>query len=327
MPQVSIIIATHNRPHLLPRAVKSAGAAGKDVEIVVVDDASEAETFRVCQKFSGIRYVRVERNRRLGGARNLGILASVGELISFLDDDDVRLPHSLDAQIEALASAPEAGFVYGQALHGDQNGAPLGSFYPAACPQGDVFWELLKWNFVPCPTVVFRRDCLHRVGLLDEAMPGVEDWDLWIRIAELYPVVAVERPVAVWRRSTPDSGQYTSRHAEMLCLCARLLRERWLALPRAAGASPAQLSSVRRQFAEHVAEQLAWEAARALQSAQPGHAMKQVSAAARLTPWGFARRAMRLLTMRIFSGRGRRSAVAADDGLHLPHGRPGRHES
>lgn len=55
MPQVSIIIPTHNRPHLLPRAVASAQAAGKDVEVIVVDDASRDETATVCEGLSGIK--------------------------------------------------------------------------------------------------------------------------------------------------------------------------------------------------------------------------------------------------------------------------------
>ncbi|MBC7931382.1 MAG: glycosyltransferase family 2 protein, partial [Rubrivivax sp.] len=124
MPNVSVIIATYNRPHLLPRAVESARKAGKDVEIVVVDDASTKETSEACRTLPGIRYVRVERNQKLGGARNLGILASTGEFITFLDDDDVRLPDSLDVQAEALAAAPEAGLVYGQTILGDQNCVP-----------------------------------------------------------------------------------------------------------------------------------------------------------------------------------------------------------
>ena len=197
MPRVSIIIATHNRPHLLPRAVESARRAGSDVEIVVVDDASAEETAAACRAMTGIRYVRAERRQRLVGARNIGILASGGDLITFLDDDDVRLPGSLDLQVAALDSAPEAGLVYGQALLGDQDCVPTGSLYPAACPRGDIFWRLLERNFIPCPSVVFRRSCLYRVGLPGAAIQGMEDWELWLRLAELYPAAAVEQPVAI----------------------------------------------------------------------------------------------------------------------------------
>src|SRR4029077_888544 len=107
MPSVSIIIPTHNRPHLLPRAVESARAAGTDVEIIVVDDASVDETVLVCRELAGIKYIRMERNQGVAGARNIGIMASSSEFIAFLDDDDLRLPGSLDLQTESLAAHPE----------------------------------------------------------------------------------------------------------------------------------------------------------------------------------------------------------------------------
>src|SRR5258707_4025426 len=108
MPRASIIITTRNRPHLLPRAVQSAQASGRDVEVVVVDDASSDQTAEVCKSFSGINYVRVEENLGAARARNVGLVASRGEYLSFLDDDDTRLANSLDAQIEALERDPQA---------------------------------------------------------------------------------------------------------------------------------------------------------------------------------------------------------------------------
>ncbi|MDQ5836983.1 MAG: glycosyltransferase, partial [Acidobacteriota bacterium] len=98
MPSVSVIIPTHNRPRLLPRAVESAHAAGEDVEVVIVDDASTDETAEVCRGLAGVKYIRLERNQGVAGARNVGLLASGGEYVAFLDDDDLRLPGSLDLQ-------------------------------------------------------------------------------------------------------------------------------------------------------------------------------------------------------------------------------------
>jgi hypothetical protein len=103
--------------------------------------------------------------------------------------------------------------IYGRAFYGDDK--PTGDFYPEHCPTGDLFWELLRWNFIPCPTVVFRRSCLTRIGILEEDLFGVEDWDLWVRIAELYPVVATDEPVAIWRRPSQSSGQFTSESEKL----------------------------------------------------------------------------------------------------------------
>ena len=117
MATASIIITTNNRPHVLPRAVASAHASGKDVEVVVVDDASSDETAEVCKSLSNINYVRVERNQGVAGARNIGLVASSGAYVSFLDDDDTRIAGSLDQQISVLELDSEAGLIYSQACH------------------------------------------------------------------------------------------------------------------------------------------------------------------------------------------------------------------
>ncbi|HVG32526.1 MAG TPA: glycosyltransferase family A protein [Pyrinomonadaceae bacterium] len=284
MPRASIIITTHNRPHLLPRAVESARLAGSDVEIIVVDDASTDETAKVCRALDGIRYVRVERNQGVAGARNVGILASASEYLCFLDDDDVRLAHTLDAQVEALASAPEAGMIYAQAELADQNGEPSGRFYPSRCWQGDIFWRLLSRNFIPCGSVVFRRSCLSRVGLLDAAVPGLDDWDLWIRISELYPVIALEQAVFRWRQSTPSSAQGTSMAAELVKQSARQFRERWMRLGRVRDATETVRRQARSEFSRNMASHLLWEAARAAKSGGMTQALRNLSTAMRLFP-------------------------------------------
>jgi glycosyltransferase involved in cell wall biosynthesis len=264
MSRTSIIITTRNRPHLVPRAVQSARASGRNLEIVVVDDASSDETAAVCQDLSDINYVRVEDNRGVAGARNIGLNASRGEYVSFLDDDDTRLADSLDAQIDALEREPQAGLIYGQAIWGTKDGMPSNKSYPSDCPQGDVFWKLVARNFIPCGSAVFRRSCLSHVGLLDESIPGLDDWDLWVRIAEIYPILTTETPVIIWRRSTPVSGQGTSKAARQVSMSVQKFRDCWMNLPRAAGATRRTKRFVWQEFSENMAEHLLWESLRAL---------------------------------------------------------------
>jgi hypothetical protein len=283
MPLTSIIITTHNRPQLLPRAVESAFAAGANVEVIIVDDASTDETAAVCRELSAIKYVRVERNQRVAGARNLGVLASSGEYLTFLDDDDLRLPRSLDLQVKRLAANPDAGLVYGQAVLVDQSGQPTPQFYPTVCPEGDVFWQLLGRNFIPCGSVVFRRSCLDRVGLLDHSLAGIDDWDLWIRIAELYPIVALPEPVLRWRQSTPSSQQGTSQAAAIVSQSVRQFRQGWEKLPRAADSSP-EIQRAWRRFSANMGAHLSTEVLRALQHRQPAQATKNLFALLNLGP-------------------------------------------
>jgi glycosyltransferase involved in cell wall biosynthesis len=298
MPKVSVIIPTRNRCALLPRAVESARRAGRDVEIVVVDDASEDRTREVCGRWLDVRYIGARRGLGPAGARNVGIIASASTYISFLDDDDVRLPGSLDAQVELLEARPSAGLIYGRALYGDQECRPVGGFYPDDCPQGDLFWQLMRRNFIPCPTVVFRRACLSRVGLLEEGAPGVEDWDLWVRIAELYPVLASEEAVAVWRRPTPASGQFTSRAERLHREARRLHADKWLRLPRAASASAARRREAARAFADCASQQLVWEASARLKAGHlPGFARVALAALC-MYPVGVIRKILSASTWR-----------------------------
>jgi len=288
MPQISIIIPTRNRCELLLRAIESARRAARSIEIVVVDDASEDQTPEVCRGLPDVRYIRVARRLGVSGARNVGLIASTSEYISFLDDDDLRLPGTIDTQVSLLADRPEAGMVYGGAMYGDQDCRPAGGSYPEKFPQGDVFWQLMIWNFIPCPTVVFRRDCLLRVGLLDDEAAGIEDWDLWIRIAEIYPVLALEQAVAVWRRPTPQSNQFTSRADRMHDRTFRWHKDKWLKLPRVRAAGTDRRRRISRSFADRATQQLIWEGAARLKDRDLRNFLRIVSKATRLYPLTFA---------------------------------------
>jgi len=293
MPKVSVIIPTRNRCRLLRRAIVSAQLAGTDVEIVVVDVASEDETAEVCAALASrglIHYVRISRRLAPAPARNAGLLSCTAPYISFLDDDDIRLPGSLDKQLARLDSEPEAGMIYGKAFYGDESGEPAGDFYPEHCPEGDLFWELMRWNFIPCPTVVFRRACLTRVGLLDDDIPGIEDWDLWVRIAEMYRVISTAEPVAIWRRSNPSSQQFTSRSEELHLRARDLHKDKWLQLPRALAASSDRRRKAKHEFASTAAQQLVWEAASNLKARRVGGFARVALAGTFMYPIGVSRK-------------------------------------
>jgi glycosyltransferase involved in cell wall biosynthesis len=294
----SIIIATHSRPHLLGRAVESARAAGDDIEIVVVD-ASTDQTENVGRALPDIKYVRLERNQRVAGARNIGLLVSSGEYVTFLDDDDLRLPGTLNEQVRLLRANPDAGLVYGQAIVGDKSAEQV---YPLDCPQGDVFWQLLTQNFIPCGSAVFRRSCVDRIGVLDSYLAGIDDWDLWVRIAELHQVIALAKPVMIWRRSTPVSAQGTSRGADLVSRAVHQFKSSWIKLPRAVAAPRDRKQLAWNRFSENMASHLIWESMRSLNHYNIGQATRNISSLARVGPLpilGLAKKTGRSLTHRM----------------------------
>ncbi|HET6976109.1 MAG TPA: glycosyltransferase [Pyrinomonadaceae bacterium] len=298
MPKVDLIIATHNRCTSLLRAIESARNAGRNVEIIIVDDASSDQTPEVCTAQTGINYIRLRHRVGLGPARNVGLIAGTSPYLSFLDDDDLRLPGSLDSQVDLLEARIDAGMTYGKVLYGDDEGNVKGGGYPENCPQGDLFWEIMSWNFIPCPAVVFRRECVKRLGFLEDNAPGVEDWDLWVRIAEVYPVLAVEEPVAIWRQSSPRSGQFTSHEEKLHREARRLHRDKWLKLPRASAVHATERRRAARDFASHASQQLVWSAGARLKAGMFFESVKMTLAGTRMYPLSLTRHLLSFTTLR-----------------------------
>lgn len=233
MAQVSVIIPTHNRASMLPRAIESAKTAGQDLEIVVVDDASTDETESICRNLEGIVYLRMERNVGLARARNAGIRKCSGEYLAFLDDDDLRLPGSIDQQAQMLKIDNALSFVYGQVHIGDAaTCTPTGEIRPKVCATGDIFWQLIKGNFIYVPSVLVRRKNFEDVGLFARDVPGTEDWDSWLKLSATSDVGASQEPVAIYRDFTRASGQMSS-HRPRMCRAGARTQAKALRLPRA----------------------------------------------------------------------------------------------
>jgi glycosyltransferase involved in cell wall biosynthesis len=285
VPRISVVIATYNRSGLLPRAIESAWNAGSDLEVIVVDDCSNDETPEVCAKISGIRYVRLSTNQGLANARNVGIEESASEFIAFLDDDDLRLPGSIDKQLRLIAADDRIAMCYGQALIGDaRRQLPTGEIYPINCPQGDIFWDLLEDNFIPVPSVLARKSSLAKEGCFNTTLNRIEDWDMWLRLSERFLIAAIEEPVAIYRKASAESGQMCSNSAE---LCKQALRVQQMALDRsrARASSRAKRNHVRRKFRDRAFEILMTEATNSIHEGNTQSARAKIRDAFRFRPF------------------------------------------
>ena len=285
VPSVSVVITTYNRARLLPRAIESAQNAGSDLEVIVVDDCSTDETPEVCAKMRGIRYVRLNTNQGLASARNAGIAESRSEFIAFLDDDDLRLPGSIDKQLQTLAADDRIALCYGQALIGDaQRQLPTGEIYPLDCPQGDVFWDLLEENFIPMPTVLVRKSSLCSEGGFNTTLTLIEDWDMWLRLSERFSLAALVEPVAIYRKAVAESGQMCSSGA---ALCKQAVRVQEMALnrPRAQSSTAIKRRHAQRKFRHRAHHILMTEAANLIHEGNAASARANLKDAFRLRPF------------------------------------------
>jgi len=289
MTKISVIIPTRNRAEMLQRAIESAENAGKDIEIIVVDDASTDETESSCRNSAGIVYLRMGSNVGLARARNAGISKSTGEFIAFLDDDDLRLPGSLDVQAKMLERNETLGFVYGQVQIGDPKTClPTGEVRPGRCPTGDIFWQLLRGNFIYVPSVLVRKQRLEAIGLFAQDVPGTEDWDAWLKLAATFTVDAVQEPVGVYRDFTRGSGQMSSNLPRM-CKSGVRTHDRALRSSRALAASQEMRREQRCEFMNAVWDALVMEGYNSLSERKLRYAAKNYITAMQLHPKRAAR--------------------------------------
>ena len=183
--KVSIIISTHNRANRLKKAIQSVlDQSYQDFEIVVVDDASTDSTEFVAKAFEDKRIKYIKRAKNFGNdtkPKNEGILASTGEYIAFLDDDNTFRPDHLQALLTVLEKEPRYALSYGDRWINDEN--------KEIPPQMGVFSEfdpgvLLVRNYIDTSDVLVRREALFRVGGFDETQKKYIDWNLWVRLAK-----------------------------------------------------------------------------------------------------------------------------------------------
>ena len=191
MTRFDILMPAFNAASTIAQSIESVLAQTlADWELWIVNDGSTDETSEVVRPFLGDARIHLieQENRRLGAARNAGLRAGRAPYVCFLDSDDLWMPDKLEKQSRAhIASGATVTFSDGE-IFWDGDGAPRGVF---ATPRGDfsgaeMLGKLLMQNQLPVLSVSVRREALEEVGGFEQsaAFHGVEDYDLWIRLAE-----------------------------------------------------------------------------------------------------------------------------------------------
>jgi len=192
-PTVSIIIPTHNRSDLLPRAIRSVlNQTYPDIECIVVDDASTDGTPGLLQRMAAdeprLSYYRHEQSRYAGGARNTGIKHAKGDFIAFLDDDDIYLPEKIERQLALAEQFPDDhGLVYCWMDYFTPDGTMVNTCRPTI--EGDVFADVIdRQRIGGCPTWLLKREAVESVGGFDEQLPRGNDGDFIRRVCQRWKV-------------------------------------------------------------------------------------------------------------------------------------------
>lgn len=211
MPLVSIIMNCFNCSRYLSEALDSVSQQTfKDYEIIFWDNVSTDRSSEIALSYGEpLRYFRGKEFLPLGAARNAALEKVRGKYIAFLDCDDIWFPEKLGEQVKLLESNEELGLVFSDSHVIDSKGHLLRKTYfripkPSS---GRVFNELLTYNFIPILTVVIRGEVLGKVGIFDPKYLIAEDYDLFLRIAEHYPIGFIKEPLTKYRIHKHSASQ------------------------------------------------------------------------------------------------------------------------
>ncbi len=217
MGTLSVIIPAWNRADVIGSAIDSVLAQSVSdtnwsLQIVVVDDASTDGLADVLHTYGGrITCIRHQENKGAAAARNSGIAVAKGDLIAFLDSDDVWLPGKLEAQIAFMQAN---GYVATcTACRLARTGAS-----DIVWPQyatGSVSHSALLWGcfLSPGSTMICEPRIFEEIGMFDADLPRHEDWDWLLRLTRRYPLGYLAKPLA---RREPSA--YTNTHETLAVL-------------------------------------------------------------------------------------------------------------
>jgi glycosyltransferase involved in cell wall biosynthesis len=219
-PSISVVIPAYNSARWIDEAIQSVLAQSLPPrEIVVVDDGSTDDTARRLEKYRGrVVYIHQD-NQGVAAARNRGIAGTTGEWVAFLDADDVWHPRKLECQVRAIADRPEL------AMLGTGVRDWPGEFgdVPTNVDMTTRTWaQLAVRNQFTTSSVIVRRAALEHIGGFDPQLHGPEDYDLWLRLGEQFPMGVLDAPLVGYREVAQSLGR---RASSMEAGLARVLRK------------------------------------------------------------------------------------------------------
>ena len=211
-PLVSIITPSLNRERFLWRAIKSvAEQTHPAVEHIIVDGGSSDGSVRMLEEASaryGVRWIS-EPDGGMYEAINKGMGMANGEVLAYLNSDDLYFPWSVESAVTALAAHPDVDIVYGDLAYADTQTGRGGLRLYAPFQLG----YLVRSAFIGQPTAFWRRRVFVELGGFDERLRFVADCDFWMRAARRYRFLKLDEILAV-DGAHPDTLR--ARHGDAL---------------------------------------------------------------------------------------------------------------
>jgi glycosyltransferase involved in cell wall biosynthesis len=197
MPRLSVVTPTFNAARYLSATLESVAAIASPHEHLVIDGGSTDGTIELLRTWEprGVSWIS-EPDRGQTHAVNKGLERARGELLLWINGDDEVVPDGIDAAVAHLDEQPDCQAVYGALDFTDANGTIRRAYRPAP-------WSFRRYlfigDYVPTPTIVFRRARAEAIGPLDEQWVDAADYDFYLRLLHGARVDRLDRALVRFR--------------------------------------------------------------------------------------------------------------------------------
>lgn len=209
-PLVTIVTPSYNQAEFLEQAILSVLEQDySNLQYFVIDGGSQDGSLEILERYDdGIDYWESAPDQGQADAINKGLRRATGEVVAWLNSDDLYTAGAVHEAVAVLERRPDVGMVYGDGLMVDES---LTLLDPHRYPQLDLV-DLLSFEVLLQPAVFMRRSILEQVGYLNDDYHMVLDHDLWVRIASRAPVLHVD---SFWALERSHPAAKTIAQAEV----------------------------------------------------------------------------------------------------------------
>lgn len=233
-PKISIVTPSYNQAAFLGATIESVlGQGYPNLEYLVCDGGSTDGSVDVLKRY-GRRLAWVSRrDKGQTDAINQGLRRVTGQIVAYLNSDDVLEPGALHQVAESFQSHPEALWLTGSCRIIDQDDRPIRSFvsgYKSLWLRWYSRNKLCVTNFICQPATFWRRSVHDQIGYLDETLRYVMDYDFWLRLSRLGDPLVLREPLASFRIHAASKGesQFHKQFAEDQAVVGRHADQRGL---------------------------------------------------------------------------------------------------
>lgn len=219
-PKISIITPSYNQGKFIKETIESVLSQNyPNLEYWIIDGGSKDETLRILKSYGNkIRWIS-EKDKGQVYAINKGLRKVNGDIISYLNSDDLYLPNTLNTVAEYFLSNPQAKWISGDYFIIDEKGKKIQSYiasYKNYLRKKPTFERLCIANYIVQPSTFFHREIVKEIGFFDESLRYCMDFDYWMRIIRKYPLPVLKNHFSLFRihRKSKGGSQYEKQFQE-----------------------------------------------------------------------------------------------------------------